>query len=222
MTKDLNKHKHLITKMIEREKPETAKQILTFMQKHHNLTEEQTTKLLFELEKENKLQFTKQSPLPATPIDYILSAKAIWYWIIITLVSATTVVVFTIPENSYPLMYLRFALGLVFLFFLPGYALIKMLFPLKVPIQRSTENKDTIERVALSFGMSLVISPIVGLILNYSPWGVRIISITLSLLLLTITFATIAILREFQIEINLLPQKNTKKSSEKKTKKTKI
>ena len=208
--------------MIEREKPETAKQILTFMQKHHNLTEEQTTKLLFELEKENKLQFTKQSPLPATPIDYILSAKAIWYWIIITLVSATTVVVFTIPENSYPLMYLRFALGLVFLFFLPGYALIKMLFPLKVPIQRSTENKDTIERVALSFGMSLVISPIVGLILNYSPWGVRIISITLSLLLLTITFATIAILREFQIEINLLPQKNTKKSSEKKTKKTKI
>ena len=57
---------------------------------------------------------------------------------------------------------------------------------------------DTIERVALSLGMSLALVPIVGLILNYTPWGIRLTPITLSLLALTIVFATAAILREYQ------------------------
>ncbi len=57
---------------------------------------------------------------------------------------------------------------------------------------------DTIERIALSFGMSLALVPIVGLILNYTPWGIRLTPITLSLLALTIVFATAAVLREYQ------------------------
>jgi uncharacterized membrane protein len=52
---------------------------------------------------------------------------------------------------------------------LPGFTFIKALFPAEVPIKTSSENMDTIERVALSFGMSLALVPIVGLILNYTP-----------------------------------------------------
>ncbi|MDI6815421.1 MAG: DUF1616 domain-containing protein, partial [Dehalococcoidales bacterium] len=33
---------------------------------------------------------------------------------------------------------------------------------------------DTIERVALSFGMSIAVVALIGLILNYTPWGVRL------------------------------------------------
>ena len=57
---------------------------------------------------------------------------------------------------------------------------------------------ETIERLALSIGMSLVLVPIVGLILNYTPWGIRLTPITLSLLALTIVFATAALFREYQ------------------------
>ena len=57
---------------------------------------------------------------------------------------------------------------------------------------------DTIERAALSFGMSLALVPIVGLILNYTPWGIRLTPVILSLLALTVAFATAAILREYQ------------------------
>ena len=57
---------------------------------------------------------------------------------------------------------------------------------------------DNIERVALSLGMSLALVPIVGLILNYTPWGIRLTPIPLSLLALTIIFATAALLREYQ------------------------
>jgi uncharacterized membrane protein len=81
---------------------------------------------------------------------------------------------------------------------LPGFAFIKALFPAKVPIKTSSENMDTIERIALSFGMSLTLVPLVGLILNYTPWGIRLTPITLSLLSLTIVFATTAVLREYQ------------------------
>jgi uncharacterized membrane protein len=81
---------------------------------------------------------------------------------------------------------------------LPGYTFIKALFPTSVPIKTSSENIDTIERVALSLGMSLALTPIVGLILNYTPWGIRLTPVTLSLLALTVVFATAAILREYQ------------------------
>jgi len=57
---------------------------------------------------------------------------------------------------------------------------------------------DTVESVVLSFGMSLALVPLVGLILNYTPCGIRLTTITLSLLALTIIFATAAVLRKYQ------------------------
>jgi len=57
---------------------------------------------------------------------------------------------------------------------------------------------DTIERVALSLGTSLALVPIDGLLLNYTPWGIRLTPTVLSLLALTIVFATAAIIRENQ------------------------
>ena len=67
---------------------------------------------------------------------------------------------------------------------------IKALFP--------TKELDNIERTALSVGMSLALVPITGL-LNYTPWGIRVTPVTLSLLALTITFATAAVIREFHL-----------------------
>jgi uncharacterized membrane protein len=106
------------------------------------------------------------------------------------------------PEDAYPIVYARSALGIIFVLFLPGYTFIKALFPTKVPIKTSSENLDTIERIALSLGMSIALVPIIGLILNYTPWGIRLMPITLSLLALTIIFATAAVLR-LNLTLNL-------------------
>jgi uncharacterized membrane protein len=92
-------------------------------------------------------------------------------------------------------------LGSIFVLWLPGYTFIKALFPTKVPIKTSSESLDTIERVALSSGMSLALVPIVGLLLNYTPWGIRLTPIVLSLLSLTTIFATVAIIREHETTI---------------------
>lgn len=94
--------------------------------------------------------------------------------------------------------YVRNVLGVIFVLFLPGYAFIKAFFPTKLPIKTSSESLDTIERVALSIGMSIALTPIVGLILYYTPLGIGLTPITLSLLALTTVFATAAVAREYQ------------------------
>ena len=66
---------------------------------------------------------------------------------------------------------IRIILGLLFVLFLPGYSLIAALFPKK-------KDLDTIERLALSFGLSIAITPLIGLLLNYTPFGIRLTPIT--------------------------------------------
>jgi len=61
----------------------------------------------------------------------------------------------------------RQILGLVFVLFLPGYAATAALFP-------ENDQIDGIERTALSFGLSIAIVPLIGLALNFTPWGIRL------------------------------------------------
>jgi uncharacterized membrane protein len=71
------------------------------------------------------------------------------------------VVIFT------PSVVLRIVLGLPFVLFFPGYVLLATLFPKR-------EGLGGIERVALSFGMSIALVPLVGFILNYTRWGITL------------------------------------------------
>jgi len=88
-----------------------------------------------------------------------------------------------IPSNG-----LRIALGLPFLLFFPGYTLMTALFPKK-------ERVSAAERTALSFGMSLAIVPLIGLILNYTPWGIRLEPILYSVTLFIVISSIIGWLR---------------------------
>jgi len=69
---------------------------------------------------------------------------------------------------------LQVILGLPLVLFIPGYALIAALFP-------AIDELDGIERVALSFGLSIAVVPLIGLGLNYTPWGIRLEPILASL-----------------------------------------
>ncbi len=88
----------------------------------------------------------------------------------------------------------RFALGLPFVLFFPGYTLIAALFPAR-------DDLDGIERVAFSFGLSIAVVPLLGLILNYTPWGIRLYPILLTLLAFTIMMSVIAIYRRNKLSL---------------------
>jgi uncharacterized membrane protein len=101
--------------------------------------------------------------------------------------------VFTIPENAYPLVYVRYLLGSIFVLGLPGYSFIKALFP--------TKELDNIERIALSIGTSMALVPITLLLVNYTTWGIETSPVTLAILALTTVFATAGLLREHEAKL---------------------
>jgi len=74
---------------------------------------------------------------------------------------------------------LRLILGLPFILFIPGYVLVFALFP----TIKTDHGIDTLERLVLSFGLSIAIVPLIGLLLNYTPWGIRLEPVLLSLLI---------------------------------------
>ena len=90
-------------------------------------------------------------------------------------------------------MSLRIILGLPLVLFLPGYSLIATLFPRK-------DDLDAIERVALSFGLSIAITPLLGLALNYTPFGIRLSPILIVLSVFTISLAIGAHVRRSMIQ----------------------
>lgn len=86
---------------------------------------------------------------------------------------------------------IRIILGLPFLLFIPGYLLSFVLFPFR----KTKTGIDTIERIAFSFALSLAIVPIIGLGLNYTPAGLQLEPILISLLAFIIGFGVIALYR---------------------------
>jgi len=88
--------------------------------------------------------------------------------------------------------FLRILFGIPLVLFIPGYALIAALFP-------AARDLDGIERIALSFGLSIALVPLTGLVLNYTPWGIRLDPIIVSLSLITISLCLLAQYRRAQV-----------------------
>ena len=72
---------------------------------------------------------------------------------------------------------------------LPRFSLIKALF--------GNRELNFIERVVLSVGLSLAIVTMSGVLLNYTPWGMGIAPVTVTLLVLTLMCAFAGVVRDF-------------------------
>jgi uncharacterized membrane protein len=90
---------------------------------------------------------------------------------------------------------LRQILGLVFVLFLPGYVATAALFP-------ENEQIDAIERVALSFGLSIAIVPLIGLALNFTPFGIRLDPILASVSAFIIVAALVGWYRRMRLPMD--------------------
>jgi hypothetical protein len=189
----------LLTRLIEEEKPESVKKLTDLARARLSISEEEIVRHVLYLQAEGRVILKK--PLPPTSsalTGYLKTREASWFWVTMTLAVATTLVVFIIPEDAVPQVYIRNVLGAAFLAGVPGYSLVRALFPLSKQSEDNGARIDTIERVALSIGLSLALVPLIGLLLNYTQWGVSLAPIMLSLLTLTAVLAAIALIRELQ------------------------
>jgi|GEM_PF-1063548 len=83
---------------------------------------------------------------------------------------------------------LRPVFGVLFLLIVPGYLFTAALFP-------SSDDIEWIERIALTFGLSIAVVPLIGLGLNYTPWGIRLTPIVTALVIFTLAMTGIAAYR---------------------------
>jgi hypothetical protein len=176
--------------VIGQEHPETLEEVVKLAHLRFSESDEAIMERVLRLESQGKVFFERApATVPSSLMKYFFSGWAVWFWVVFGLASAASVMVFVVPEDAFPLVYARYVFGSVFVLFLSGYSLIKVLF--------SSKELDNIERFALSIGLSLALVPIVGLLLNYTPWGIRTTPVTLSLLGLTLVFSSAAVVRDF-------------------------
>jgi len=128
--------------------------------------------------------------VPRNAVAYVFSIEGIWYWVSLVLVISSVVAVLLIASG--PLIYLRYGLGALMILFMPGYALVEALYP-------RGDELSPLERLALSIGLSLAVVPLIGLLLNYTPWGIRFVPIVISTNTITIALLTVALVRKARV-----------------------
>jgi uncharacterized membrane protein len=128
---------------------------------------------------------------------------------VVALVAFTNLAVLLPVVRETPL---RVVFGLPFVLFVPGYAFIAALFPEagESPVGGDDAPEgageagdrsgiDGIERVALSFGLSIAVVPLIGLVLNFTPWGIRLVPILVSVSAFTLIAVAIAAVRRWEL-----------------------
>ncbi|HTY46095.1 MAG TPA: DUF1616 domain-containing protein [Methanomassiliicoccales archaeon] len=97
-----------------------------------------------------------------------------------------------------PVSPLRTVLALPYLFFAPGYVLTTFFFPERAKL-------DSIERIALSLALSLVITSFIGFALNYTPFGIRLESIIASLSIFIVVFSALSYMGRNKADAPFVP-----------------
>jgi uncharacterized membrane protein len=83
--------------------------------------------------------------------------------------------------------FIKIVLGLPLVLFIPGYALLAALFPKK-------NDLGAIERFALSFGLSIAVVSLLGLLLNFT-FGIKLVSVLFTLFIYTVILTLVTVYR---------------------------
>ena len=113
-----------------------------------------------------------------------------WFYLSMAIILGTLVSSYLLPQQS-PYTTLRGVVGSLFTLFVPGYSLVKALY---IADRELTE----IAVYPLSVVVSIVITYVVGLVINSMIWSMDRDYILLSLAVVTLISAIIGVYRRFQ------------------------
>jgi uncharacterized membrane protein len=117
-----------------------------------------------------------------------------WFIIIALYTVFTLLFVYFIPNYS-PFSVLTNIFGFVFVAIVPGYCLVNLLF--------KDGKLDIIEKAVLSVALSFSIAGMSGLFLGLSPIGMTTASLTISLSVIVIVLAFLALIRKRKLQRHL-------------------
>jgi uncharacterized membrane protein len=159
---------------------------------NEGIAEERVIEAIKDLEDRDEIELNENFFMYDSFLQYIKDVDLnFWFYFTIVVVVGTLIMVFVVP-SVWPFVVIRWVFGSLFILFLPGYALVNALF------LRRGDLKD-IERLALSVGLSLAITPLTGFLLNYTIFGIRLIPIIVSLSIFILGMNFLAIYRKFRM-----------------------
>ena len=177
-------------------RPRNVRDIVNYLKSNINgkleLDDDEIIYAIKRLEFKRILLYSRKVSFKEFMTDFYLGMTL---WLVAMSTAATLLSIYILPE-SIPWSIVRIISGGVFVLFVPGYALVQLLFPKK--------EMDLIERVAFSIGLSLAVVPLVGFLLNYSPWGIRLDPIVVSISLLSIVLAFASVYRKYMINKSIV------------------
>ncbi len=141
---------------------------------------------IIRLQRDNKILISEPSAYRRFR-DYLRSPISLWFW---ELVVATIVSLGLVSASSGSVLYLRYVFGSVLVLFLPGYSLLGFVYFKKTDL-------DQLTRASVSFVMSLALTTLVGLVLSFSPFGITLIPIALSIAAITVGLLLLTSLRKY-------------------------
>ena len=193
--------KEFLIQRIVAQYPRTIRELFEIVKEKRPATSEQSfIQAVKELRDTGVLGLELPIPEVRSYRSYLkLFDKNAWFYLVLVTACATLLSIYVLP-SIYPLVIIRWILGSIFVLFLPGYVTVQALFP-------EGKELDSIERVALTIGLSLALTPLIGLVLNYTPWGIRLNPIVTALTLFTIGLAMIGTVRRY----GLLSKKLTRR-----------
>lgn len=134
------------------------------IEEDYNIPRKKSIKIIIDLEDENKIKITSKKKYIRFS-RYLLSSIAARFWVIQIICIIIFLLNFYNPSKILPLMYFRNLLGVIFLLFFPGYSFIDYFI--------EDEENNKLEKIIFSIGLSLIIVPIIGIILNLTPFGLN-------------------------------------------------
>lgn len=161
-----------------------------------SLSEMEVTDLVWHLVDEDQITVEDVPPSTESLRQYLgIWERNLGLYASLAISLMTILAIYTVPPQL-PLVAIRWVLGSVFVLLIPGYVTVEALFP-------KGRELDGIERFALSVGLSLALVPLVGLLLNYTPWGIRLTPILISLTIFTVGLCLAGLLRKFQLSARI-------------------
>jgi len=177
--------KDYILKALNTEK--TLEELLNETSKKLSIPKYYVIKAIEKLIEEEKI-YLEEPKVRLNFLSYLFSYHSTWFFLVLLVNFMTLIAIYIMPQ-TFPLIYIRYVFASIFLLYLPGYTLVEVLFPKK-------DDMGGLERFALSVGMSVAIAPLIGYVFNFTPWGIRLEPILVSLIILTISLSSLALIRK--------------------------
>jgi hypothetical protein len=154
------------------------------------LSDEEVIEIVEQMMDSGQIALRRSAPEFESFFGFMVDLPRSWaFWFLFAITLVTLLSVYYLP-SSVPWSYVRWLGGTLFLGFAPGLGLVRLLFGPRHEL-------DDADTVALSVGLSLAVSSLIGILLNFLPGGISLDSIVLAIATLVIFLACTSAARDY-------------------------